>query len=75
MKNAAAGVHHRNTEGPPWRRQRKHENLPYRQRHVLPGDMGEGKSMRNILLGLVIVIAAVGAFVIAASAVDSGWLL
>jgi hypothetical protein len=31
--------------------------------------------MRNILLGLVIVIAAVGAFVIAASAVDSGWLL
>ena len=42
---------------------------------MLPGDMGEGKSMRNILLGLVIVISPVGAFVIAASAVDNGWLL
>jgi hypothetical protein len=31
--------------------------------------------MRNLLMGLAILIAAIGAFVIAASAVDSGWLL
>jgi hypothetical protein len=37
--------------------------------------MGECKLMRNLLVGLAIVITAVGAFVIAASAVDNGWLL
>jgi hypothetical protein len=37
--------------------------------------MGECKLMRNLLVSLAIVIAAVGAFVIAASAVDKGWLL
>ena len=37
--------------------------------------MGECKLMRNLLVSLAIVIAAVGAFVIGASVVENGWLL
>jgi hypothetical protein len=39
------------------------------------GHGGECKLMRNLLMGLAIVIAAVGAYVIAAYAVDNSWLL